>query len=114
MKSKSVGILTKPRFPEIERTLRDVVGWLRARSIDVVLDTTSAMFLGEQGGIRKLSWRTKRMYFWSWAATEPCSMPRDLPGNEASPSSASTWVDSVFDRGPVGQPVPLARTGICE
>ena len=53
MKSKSVGILTKPRFPEIERTLRDVVGWLRARSIDVVLDTTSASFLGEQGGYQK-------------------------------------------------------------
>jgi NAD+ kinase len=53
MKSKSVGILTKPRFPEIERTLRDVVSWLRARSIDVVLDTTSAMLLGEKGGYQK-------------------------------------------------------------
>ncbi|MGH7217646.1 MAG: NAD(+)/NADH kinase [Nitrospiraceae bacterium] len=53
MKSKSVGILTKPRFPEIERTLRDVVGWLRDRNIDVVLDTTAASFLGEQGGYQK-------------------------------------------------------------
>jgi NAD+ kinase len=53
MKSKSVGILTKPQFPEVERTLRDVVSWLRARSIDVILDTTSAILLGEQGGYQK-------------------------------------------------------------
>jgi NAD+ kinase len=53
MNSKSVGILTKPRFPEIERTLRDVVSWLRARNIDVLLDTTSATHLGEQGGYQK-------------------------------------------------------------
>ncbi len=53
MNSKSVGILTKPRFPEIERTLRDVVRWLRARNIDVLLDTTSATHLGEQGGYQK-------------------------------------------------------------
>jgi len=53
MNSKSVGILTKPRFPEIEGTLRDVVRWLRARNIDVLLDTTSATQLGEQGGYQK-------------------------------------------------------------
>jgi NAD+ kinase len=53
MNSKSIGILTKPRFPEIERTLRDVVRWLRARNIDVLLDTTSATHLGEQGGYQK-------------------------------------------------------------
>ena len=50
MKSKSVGILTKPKFPEVKNTLQDVVTWLRARSIDVMLDTTSAHLLGEQGG----------------------------------------------------------------
>ena len=53
MKSKSVGILTKPQFPEVECTLRDMVSWLRARSIDVILDTTSAILLGEQGGYQK-------------------------------------------------------------
>jgi NAD+ kinase len=53
MKNKSVGILTKPKFPEVKRTLQDVVSWLRARSIDVVLDTTSAILLGEQGGYQK-------------------------------------------------------------
>ena len=53
MKSKSFGILTKPKFPEVERTLHDVVSWLRARSIDVILDTTSAILLGGQGGYQK-------------------------------------------------------------
>jgi NAD+ kinase len=53
MKSKSIGILTKPKFPEVRTTLNDVVTWLRARSIDVILDTTSAALLGEQGGYQK-------------------------------------------------------------
>ena len=50
MKSKSVGILTKPKFPEVKRTLHGVVTWLRARSIEVILDKTSAILMGEQGG----------------------------------------------------------------
>lgn len=53
MKSKSIGILTKPKFPEVKTTLHGVVTWLRARNIDVLLDTTSATLLGEQGGIQK-------------------------------------------------------------
>jgi NAD+ kinase len=53
MKSKSVGILTKPKFLEVKPTLTGVVAWLRARSIDVLLDTTSATLLNEQGGIPK-------------------------------------------------------------
>jgi len=53
MKSKSVGILTKPKFPEVKTTLRDVVSWLRDRRIDVILDTVSAALLGEQGGCQK-------------------------------------------------------------
>jgi NAD+ kinase len=55
MKNKSVGILTKPKFPEAKSTLEDVVSWLRARSIDVVLDTTSAILLGEQGAYQEVS-----------------------------------------------------------
>lgn len=51
MKSKSIGILTKPKFPEVKPTLLGVVGWLRARTIDVLLDTTSAALLNEEGGI---------------------------------------------------------------
>ena len=53
MKTKSIGILTKPKFPEVKTTLHAVVIWLRARSIDVLLDATSAALLGEQGGIQK-------------------------------------------------------------
>jgi len=59
MRSKSVGILTKPKFPEDKSTLQDVVTWLRARSIDVILDTTSAMLLGEQGGYQKTQLASK-------------------------------------------------------
>jgi NAD+ kinase len=53
MKSKSVGILTKPKFPEVKTTLQGVVTWLRDRHIAVLLDTTSASLLSEQGGIQK-------------------------------------------------------------
>ena len=59
MKSKSVGILTKFKFPEVKRTLHDVVSWLRARSIDVILDQTSAGLLGEQGGYQKTQLASK-------------------------------------------------------
>ena len=53
MKSKSVGILTKPKSPEVKTTLQAVVTWLRARSFVVLLDTTSATLLGEKGGVQK-------------------------------------------------------------
>ena len=59
MKNKSVGIVTKPKFPEVKRTLQDVVNWLRARNIEVVLDTTSAILLGEQGGYQKTQLASK-------------------------------------------------------
>lgn len=53
MKSKSIGILTKPKFPEVKTTLQGVVAWIRTRNINVVLDNTSATLLGEQGGLQK-------------------------------------------------------------
>ena len=53
MKSKNIGILTKPKFPEVRATLQAVVNWLRARSIEVILDSTSATLLEEQGGVQK-------------------------------------------------------------
>ena len=59
MKSKSIGILAKPKFPEIKSTLHDVIAWLRARSIDVILDTTSAILLGERGGYQKTQLASK-------------------------------------------------------
>ncbi len=59
MKSKSIGILAKPKFPEIKSTLQDVIAWLRARSIDVILDQTAAMLLGEQGGYQNAQLASK-------------------------------------------------------
>jgi NAD+ kinase len=59
MKSKSIGILAKPKFPEIKGTLQDVIAWLRARNIDVILDTTSAALLGEQGGYQNTQLASK-------------------------------------------------------
>lgn len=53
MRSKSIGILTKPKFLEVKSTLLGVVAWLRARSIEVLLDTTSAALLNESGGMPK-------------------------------------------------------------
>jgi NAD+ kinase len=53
MKSKSIGILTKPKFPEVKTTLHAVVSWLRERRIDAILDRTSATLLGESGGLQK-------------------------------------------------------------
>lgn len=53
MKSKNIGILTKPKFPEVKPTLQGVVSWLRERTITVLLDTTSAGLLSESGGIQK-------------------------------------------------------------
>lgn len=53
MKSKSIGILTKPKFPEVKATLSAVVNWLRDRHITVLLDTTSAGLLVETDGIQK-------------------------------------------------------------
>ena len=53
MRSKSIGILTKPKFPEVESTLLGVVAWLRARHIDVLLDTTSSALLNERDGMPK-------------------------------------------------------------
>jgi NAD+ kinase len=50
MKSKSIGILTKPKFPEVKGTLQAVVAWLRGRNIHVMLGQTSATLLGEEGG----------------------------------------------------------------
>lgn len=53
MKSKSIGILTKPKFPEVKATVHTVVNWLRDRKIDVILDNTSAALLNERGGVQK-------------------------------------------------------------
>ncbi len=68
MKSKSIGILTKPKFPEVKATVHAVVNWLRDRKIDVILDNTSAIAVerarrraedpvGSEGGCAPDPWR---------------------------------------------------------
>jgi NAD+ kinase len=59
MKSKSIGILTKPKFPEVKGTLQDVVNWLRSRNINVILGQTAAALLGEQGGYQDVQLSSK-------------------------------------------------------
>ncbi|MCA1958123.1 MAG: NAD(+)/NADH kinase [Nitrospira sp.] len=54
MKSKTIGLLIKPKSPEIKPTLQGVVAWLRERSIPVLLDTTAATLLNELDGIQKI------------------------------------------------------------
>jgi NAD+ kinase len=44
---KTIGIVTKPKFPEIKEVVKDLVSWLRERKKDVVLDIKAASLLGE-------------------------------------------------------------------
>jgi NAD+ kinase len=53
MQSKTIGILIKPKSPEIKPTLQGLVGWLRERSATVLLDTAATALLSEQGGVQK-------------------------------------------------------------
>jgi NAD+ kinase len=96
MKSKSIGILTKPKFPEVKETLHAVVTWLRARSIDVILDTTSATLLGETGGIQKTQLAGKADVLLVLGGDGTMLNAAALPVNEASPFSGSTWADWGF------------------
>ena len=43
---KVIGILAKPRFPNIKPTLTQLVGWLREHGKDVVLDPKAATVIG--------------------------------------------------------------------
>ncbi len=53
MKSKNIGILIKPKFPEVKPTLLGVVTWFRARNITVLLDKASAVLLNEPSGFQQ-------------------------------------------------------------
>ncbi|WP_447972247.1 NAD(+)/NADH kinase [Nitrospira sp. Kam-Ns4a] len=44
---KAVGILTKPKFPDIKPILADLVTWLREQGKDVILDGKTAGLIGE-------------------------------------------------------------------
>ncbi len=50
---KTIGILTKPKFPDIKHALQDLVTWLRERDKEVVLDGKTAALIGEPSTYRK-------------------------------------------------------------
>ncbi len=50
---KTIGILTKPKFPDVKRILQDLVTWLRERQKTVLLDGKAAALVGEPSQHRK-------------------------------------------------------------
>ncbi len=50
---KTIGILTKPKFPDVKHILKDLVGWLRDRQKEVVLDGKTAALIGESALYQK-------------------------------------------------------------
>lgn len=44
----TIGILTKPQFPELETVLKQLVQWLRSRNKNVILGSSAAELLHEQ------------------------------------------------------------------
>lgn len=53
MQGKTIGVLIKPKSPEIKPTLQGLVYWLRERSVRVLLDTVTTALIDEQGGMQK-------------------------------------------------------------
>ena len=50
---KTIGILTKPKFPDVKPILKDLVSWLREHQKDVVLDSKTAALIGESATHQK-------------------------------------------------------------
>jgi NAD+ kinase len=50
---KTIGILTKPKFPDVKQILQDLVAWLRARQKEVVLDAKTSALIGERSPHQK-------------------------------------------------------------
>jgi NAD+ kinase len=50
---KAVGILTKPKFPEVKTTLSNLSAWLRQRGVIPLLDAATASLIGETGTSNK-------------------------------------------------------------
>src|SRR6185436_3745228 len=48
-----IGILTKPKFPDVQPVLKNLVGWLRDRKKDVILDASTAALIGEPAPYKK-------------------------------------------------------------
>lgn len=49
----TIGILTKPKFPDVKPLLKDLVSWLRERQKQVVLDSNTAALIGESTAHQK-------------------------------------------------------------
>lgn len=49
----TVAIVSKPQKPELQGILRELTDWLKHRGMAVVLDNTSACYVGEQGTERE-------------------------------------------------------------
>src|SRR6478672_695965 len=96
MKSKSIGILTKPKFPEVKATVHAVVNWLRGRKIDVILDNTSATLLNERGGVQKTQLAQKADVLLILGGDGTMLNAARLAGERGIPFSASIWADLVF------------------
>ncbi len=50
---KAIGILTKPKFPDVKHILKDLVAWLRERHKEVILDKTTAALIDERASHQK-------------------------------------------------------------
>lgn len=50
---KTIGILTKPKFPDVGHILKDLVAWLRERGMEVAFDAKTASLIGEQSTAKK-------------------------------------------------------------
>jgi NAD+ kinase len=50
---KAIGILTKPKFPEVKTTLTNLSSWLLQREKSVLLDAVTAALIGEQRVFQK-------------------------------------------------------------
>jgi NAD+ kinase len=50
---KTIGLLTKPKFPDVTHILKELVAWLRERQKEVVFDGKTAALLGEQAVHKK-------------------------------------------------------------
>lgn len=44
---KTIGILTKPKFPDVKQILKNLVSWLRDHRKEVILDAKTAALIGE-------------------------------------------------------------------
>jgi NAD+ kinase len=56
---KTIGILTKPKFPDVKHILADLVAWLRERKKEVVFDAKTAALIGESASYQKTQIATR-------------------------------------------------------